>query len=114
MPDGPEVRFAVRVTPRAGRDGILGVEAGVLRIRVAAAPVEGAANAAVVGVIAEALGRPSGAVRLVQGARGRDKVVGVTGLGAEAITARWPDLGVSSPPGRGPRSGRQRAIGSVG
>lgn len=114
MPDEPEVRFAVRVTARAGRDEIAGVEAGVLRVRVAAAPVDGAANDAVTRAIAAALGRPAGAVRLVRGARSRDKVVAVSGLATEAITARWPDLGVSSAPGPGPRSGRHRAIGSVG
>lgn len=114
MNDGPEVRFSVRVTPRAGGDAIVGVEAGVLRVRVAAPPVEGAANVAILRAVAEALGLPVGSVRLVRGARSRDKVIGVTGRSTEAITARWPDLGVSSPPGRGPRSGGHRAIGSVG
>ena len=39
-------RFAVRLTPRGGADRVDGVLAGALRVRVAAAPVDGAANAA--------------------------------------------------------------------
>ena len=51
------VRFAVRLTPRGGRDAIDGVgDDGVLRVRVAAPPVEGAANEALCRLLAQALG----------------------------------------------------------
>jgi uncharacterized protein len=73
-------RLAVRVQPRASRDEILGWRDGVLRVRVTAPPVDGGANAAVVALVAGALGVKVSAVRLVRGERARDKVVSVAGL----------------------------------
>lgn len=86
------VRIPVRVTARAGRDGIEGVVDGRLRVRVAAAPVDGAANAAVERLVAEALGVPPSSVATVRGAASRLKVLAVTGPTREAIAGRWPDL----------------------
>jgi uncharacterized protein YggU (UPF0235/DUF167 family) len=79
------MRFAVRVTPRGGRDAAEGWasdEAGrpVLKVRVSAAATEGAANAAVVVLLAKALGRPKSAVRIVRGESARLKQVEVEGL----------------------------------
>jgi uncharacterized protein YggU (UPF0235/DUF167 family) len=56
-------------------DGVDGVIDGVLRVRVAAPPVEGAANHALVRVIAEELGVARRSVRIVAGAAGRQKLV---------------------------------------
>lgn len=68
-------RLAVRVTPRASRDRIDGFdERGVLRLRVSAPPAEGAANAAVVGLLARALGLAPGEIVLVRGATAREKL----------------------------------------
>lgn len=89
-----EVRLALRVTPRGGRDVIEGVRDGTLRIRVAAAPVDGGANDAVIRLVAEALGVPRSSVRLVTGATARTKIVAVTGITRSVLEARWPDLGV--------------------
>jgi uncharacterized protein YggU (UPF0235/DUF167 family) len=63
-------------------------------VRVAAPPVDGAANAALVRVLADALHVPPSAIRIVAGAAGRRKVVDVTGAGREALMSRWPDLDV--------------------
>jgi uncharacterized protein YggU (UPF0235/DUF167 family) len=92
------VRFAVRLTPRGGTDRIDGVgEDGVVRARVAAAPVEGAANDALCRLLARELGVPRGAVRLVSGATGRRKLVEVDADGA-TVAAAWPGLpGVDRP-----------------
>ena len=68
------------VEPRASRDEILGWRNDVLRVRVTAPPVEGAANAAVVALVARALRVASSTVRVVRGERGRDKRVRVAGL----------------------------------
>jgi uncharacterized protein len=90
-----EVRFAVRLTPRGGRDRIDGVgEDGALRARVAAAPVDDAANRSLVRLVADELGLPASAVRIVAGATARRKKVAVAGLGQAAILARWPGLGL--------------------
>ncbi len=89
-----EVRLALRVTPRGGRDVIEGVRDGMLRVRVAAAPVDGGANEAVIRLVAEALGVPRTSVRLVTGAGARLKTVAVSGITRLAVEARWPGLGV--------------------
>ena len=81
------VRFSVRVQPRSSRSGLDGVHGDALRVRVQSPPVEGAANEAVVAVLADALGVPKGSVRLVSGATSRSKVVEVRGVAAEAVLA---------------------------
>jgi uncharacterized protein (TIGR00251 family) len=71
----------LRVQPRASRPGIGGWRAdGALAVRVASAPVDGAANAAVAAVVAGALGVRPAAVTIVRGQRTRDKIVRVEGL----------------------------------
>ena len=75
--------FGVRVIPRAGRDAVAGVRDGALLVRLAAAPVDGAANEALVRVLAETLGVPRRAVTLVSGERSRRKRVRIAGLTAE-------------------------------
>jgi len=79
------VRFGVRVQPRASRSGVEGVHGDALKVRVTAPPVDGAANEAVVDAIAEALGVSRRAVRIVSGETGRNKVVEVDGVGADAV-----------------------------
>jgi uncharacterized protein (TIGR00251 family) len=78
------MRIAVRVTPRGGRDAIEGWTTDadgrpVLKVRVAAAAAEGQANAAVVALIARAVGRPKSAVRVVRGATARTKQLEIDG-----------------------------------
>jgi uncharacterized protein YggU (UPF0235/DUF167 family) len=87
-----DVRFAVRLTPRAALDQIDGVSDGVLRARVGAPAVEGAANNALLRLIAEELGVPRTSVRIVAGASSRQKLVVVDGGDPDAIVARWPGL----------------------
>ncbi len=87
------LRIPVRLTPRGGADRVDGVLDGVLRVRVAAPPVDGAANRALLRLIADELGVPRGSVRLVSGESGRAKVVEVVGLDGAALDRRWPGLG---------------------
>jgi uncharacterized protein YggU (UPF0235/DUF167 family) len=91
---GPGVRFAVRLTPRGGSDLIEGVVDGELRARVAAPAVDGAANHAILRLIAEELDIPRTAVRLAAGASGRRKLVAVDGVEPAEVQARWPGLEV--------------------
>ncbi|KFC68612.1 hypothetical protein FF80_01565 [Devosia sp. LC5] len=82
----------VRVTPNAGRDAIEGVEqrddgSAVLRVRVKAVPDKGKANAAVVALLAKALGVSKSAVSVVSGATARLKTLAVMGDSAALIKA---------------------------
>ena len=74
-----EVRFAVRVQPRASRNAIEGVREGALVVRLTAPPAEGEANEALTGLLAAGLNVPKSAVRILSGARGRLKRVAVLG-----------------------------------
>jgi uncharacterized protein YggU (UPF0235/DUF167 family) len=90
-----EVRFVVRLTPRGGADRVDGVgEDGLLRVRVAAPPVDDAANQALVRLIARELDLPRTAVRIVSGPTARRKTIAVEGLPRAAILARWPGIGL--------------------
>jgi len=85
-------RLRVRLTPRGGADRIEGVAEGVLRVRVAAAPVDGAANDALERLLARELGVPRSGVRIASGATARTKIVEVDGIDAEGVRRRWPGL----------------------
>jgi len=67
---------------------------GVLRARVGAPAVEGAANNALIRLIADELGIAARDVRIVAGAGSRQKLLVVDGIDTEAIVARWPGLRV--------------------
>lgn len=81
------LRIAVRVQPRSGRSRVVGPHGPALKVQVAAPPVEGAANAAVVELIAGWLGVPRRAVAIVQGQTGRDKVLEVATEDPAALAA---------------------------
>ncbi len=82
-------RISVRLTPRGGRDAIDGWSDGaVLRVRVSSAPVEGAANDALIRLIAKAVVVAPSGVTIVSGARGRTKVVDVADLSDDELRAR--------------------------
>ena len=70
----------VRVIPRARRAGLAGVRDGALLLRLTAPPVEGAANAEVVAILADALGVPTGAITILSGHRNRLKRVAIAGI----------------------------------
>ena len=83
----------MRVTTRAGADTIDGAgERGELRVRVRAAPAQGAANRAVLRTIADALRIAPSRVVLRAGAASRSKRISVEDLDAATIVARWPGL----------------------
>ena len=71
-----------------------GVVDGILRARVGAPAVEGAANNALVRLIADELGVARRDVRIIAGASSRQKLVIVDGVDADALTTRWPGLRV--------------------
>ena len=76
-------RLTLHVQPRARRTEVAGLHGAALKIRLAAPPVDGAANDELVRFLAEQLGVPCRAVRLVAGAGARRKVVEVDGVAAD-------------------------------
>ena len=84
---GRAISFAVRVVPRASRSEVAGEHGGALRVRVAAPPVEGAANEELTRTLARALGVPARAVEIVSGHHSKLKRVRVGGVGAERLLA---------------------------
>lgn len=86
----PEVstRITVRLTPRAARAEIAGERDGAILARVTAPPVGGAANEALVRLLAKTLRVPKGAITIVSGAMSRTKVVQVDGLDEAEVRER--------------------------
>ena len=82
---GTVVRVAVHVQPRASRSEIIGQYGAALKVRLQAPPVDGAANAALVRLFAEALGVAQGSVRVVAGAASRAKTVEIDGTTEDAV-----------------------------
>jgi uncharacterized protein len=74
------VEIDVRVIPRAKKTECTGVRDRSLVVRVAAPPVEGAANEALIEFFAAALRVPRRAVAILSGDRGRQKRVAIAGI----------------------------------
>lgn len=81
------VRLLLVIQPRAARTEVGGPLGDALRIRVAAPPVDGAANEALVRFLAARLGVPRGAIRVTAGLSGRRKTVTVSGIGVATAVA---------------------------
>ena len=95
------LRLIVRLTPRGGRDAVEGWARGAdgqayLKVRVAAPPVDGAANAALAALIARQLKSRGATVRIVAGAQGRLKHLEIEGADPSALRAAFgaPDQSV--------------------
>jgi uncharacterized protein (TIGR00251 family) len=104
-------RVEIRVVPRASRNGIDGVRDGRLVVRVTAPPVGGAATAAAVSVLADALGVARATIRVVSGQTSRNKAVTIGRLGAAEVFSK-----LASAPDRttGPTERRERDRRSSG
>jgi uncharacterized protein len=79
------ITFDVQVVPRASRDRLGPVHGDRLKVQLTAPPVEGAANEALVALVAKALGRPRADVTIVRGQTGRKKTLRVTGATRAAL-----------------------------
>jgi uncharacterized protein YggU (UPF0235/DUF167 family) len=81
----PVARIAVRLSPRADRDELVGIRGGVLHARVCAPPVGGEANLALCRLIARRAGVAPSRVRVIRGERGREKLVAAEGVEQPAL-----------------------------
>ncbi len=95
--DGPDLVLEVRVQPRAKRDDFAAVAGDRLKIRLAAPPVDGRANEALVAFLAGAFGVPRAAVRLEHGAGGRGKRLRITA--PRVLPPALRAAGLTPPPG---------------
>lgn len=87
---GTPLTVAVRVTPRARRNAVA-LEGDTLHVWLTAPPVDGAANAALLALLADWLGVPRRAVTLIRGETAREKVVAIAGMDAETLRQRLAD-----------------------
>jgi len=78
-------RISIYVQPRASKTAVAGMHDGCVKVRLAAPPVDGAANAALIEFVAERLGLAKSRVRIVSGQTSRRKVVEVDGIGVEQL-----------------------------
>jgi uncharacterized protein (TIGR00251 family) len=84
----PSTRLRIRVSPGARTTELVGRQGDAWKVRVAAPPERGRANAALIGLLAERLRVARTELTLVAGHAGRDKVVELHGLGAEEADRR--------------------------
>jgi len=75
----------VHVVPRARVSEVAGRHGDAIRIRLAAPPVDGAANAELIRILAARLGVPRSAVSITRGATGRRKTVSVVGISTDTV-----------------------------
>lgn len=87
MNDTPRCRLSVKVAAGSSADGIQGWLGDELKVRVTAAPERGKANAAVLEVLAEALGLRRQAIRIVSGHGSARKIVEIDGMTEAEV--RW-------------------------
>ena len=83
------IRFEVQVTTRGSRAAVVGMHDGALEVSLTAAPVDGAANDALIKLLARALSVPRGCVQIVKGRRARRKTLLVQGTSAKALSELW-------------------------
>jgi len=79
------VRFGVHVQPRSSRSEICGLHGEALKVRLAAPPVDGAANAALIELLADVLGVSRRSVHIASGQHSRSKVVEVAGVDIQSV-----------------------------
>ena len=78
----------IRVIPRAGRSGFAGLRDGALLVKLAAAPVDGAANDELIALLAKTLKVPKRDISLVSGERSRTKRIRIAGMDRDQVIAR--------------------------
>lgn len=81
-------RIHLHVVPRASRTQVMGLHDGRVKLQVAAPPVDGEANAAIIKWAAKLLGVTRDSVHIASGATGKRKTVAVSGVSREEALAR--------------------------
>jgi uncharacterized protein (TIGR00251 family) len=85
---GDKLGLRVLAKPRSAKSEVIGMQEGTLLVRIAAAPVDGEANAELVRTLARHFGVPRAAVRIVSGETGRSKLIEIYGLSEAELRAK--------------------------
>ncbi len=83
-----DLLFCVRVVPRASRSKIVGEHDGAIKVRIASPPVDGAANAELIKVLAKEFGVPTSAIEILSGQTSKTKQIKIIG----GKSANLPDI----------------------
>jgi uncharacterized protein (TIGR00251 family) len=86
-------RLALRVSPGARTNAVVGRHGEAWKVRVSAPPEDGRANAAVIRLLADTLGVPARTISVVSGHGARDKLVELTGIPPDEIERRLEAVG---------------------
>lgn len=81
-------RLEVYIQPRASKTEVAGLHGGAIKIRIAAPPVDNAANRALIEFVAQQLGVAKSCVHIVSGSTGRRKVLEVSGVTPDLVAAK--------------------------
>jgi uncharacterized protein (TIGR00251 family) len=85
---GAAVELLIRVVPRAQKTALAGERDGHLLIRLAAPPVDGAANAALVAYLSELLDVPKRQITIISGEQSRSKRIAIAGVRIDDVKAQ--------------------------
>jgi hypothetical protein len=89
--------IAVKVMPRAKKNEVAGMmEDGTIRIRLTAAPVDGAANRALIEFLSEALGIPKSRIEIMGGLSSERKIISLIGITPQQVDETMKRLAASS------------------
>jgi len=83
-----ETRISLHVYPSAPRNQIVGLEGGVLAVRIAAPPVKGQANRELIAFLSQQLGVSRGRLAIIRGHTSRNKLISVRDLSQEEVLRR--------------------------
>ena len=86
------VRIAVRVQPGARKNSITGYSDGVLRVKVAAPPVEGKANKELIAYLSDILDVKKSAITIEKGQTSRNKLISITGMDEARLNTLIGDM----------------------
>lgn len=79
------VRLEIRVQPRSSRNQVVGEQAGALKVKLTAPPVDGEANAALVAFLSRYLKIPRKDINLIKGETSRNKIIEIMGISSEEL-----------------------------
>ncbi|MHC1743049.1 MAG: DUF167 domain-containing protein [Syntrophobacteraceae bacterium] len=84
----------ITVQPRASKSGLVGIQQGRLKIRIAAPPVDGEANEELIRFLARLFALPKSAVSILQGQRGKQKRVQLAEVSLASVRVKLLELGI--------------------